>query len=101
MKIVKTNDSKGNTYYKLFGSTTRMVASIGRDNVEYDGIPKLNYRIGNSGFGEEIFFEFEVKKRVKVYPTNSKYDTIEFYFTPKMFFVMVDELKKVVGVTRK
>ena len=96
-----TNDDKERKYYKMFGSQSTCVSSIGDKNIEYVGIPKFNIRTGNSTFGDEFFVEFQVKSVANEYKSNSSYDTIEIYLdikeAKKMFntlFMFFEKLKE-------
>ena len=69
------------TYHTAYSNleTNAVVCAEGTNTV-FKGTPKFNLRTGTSEFGEEMFFEFLIGKKVEEYPSNSKYATIEVYF---------------------
>lgn len=73
-------DDEGRKYHTLYGNRqTKAVVSFGNKNIVYSGNPKINLRLGDSKFGEEIFFELWCDGEVKETPKRTHHDSIEIY----------------------
>ena len=74
-------DEKGRDYHTAYSNTDgNCVVSMDGTNIVMAGNPKINYRKGDSVFGDEIFFEILVdRSSYKRTPQRTKYDSVEIY----------------------
>lgn len=77
----KKEDGTGRVYHTVYANieTSAVVSAEGKNTV-FKGNPKINLRKGTSEFGEEVFMEFLINKKISEYPSNTTYQTIEIYF---------------------
>ena len=96
------NDENKRTYYTVYGQKkTKSVISYAGANVEYEGTPKLNIRLGDSKFGDEFFVELLIDKKISEYAGKANYNTVEIYFSIEEAFEMFERLKKYFEVEKK
>ena len=76
-------DKEGREYFTAYSNTQGFCCiSIGKrdgKNYIFEGNPKINYRKGDSIFGNEIFFEILIKEKKEVTPKKTDYDSVEIY----------------------
>ena len=83
--FTKKTDDSGREYFTAYANKiTNCVVSHGDKNLVLKGNPKINLRIGESVFDDEIFIELLCMGEVRATKKNSDYDTVEIYF-PKGF----------------
>lgn len=83
--FTKKVDDAGRIYYTGYANIeTNSVISIGKKNYVIEGNPKINWRVGDSQHGNELFIEHMVTGKVKQTPKNSNHNSIEIYFPDKM-----------------
>ena len=73
-------DGKENSYLNCYSNIeTNAVICDKNINTVFKGNPKIVVRKGKSTFGNEMLFQFLIKKEVEQYPANSDYKVIEYY----------------------
>lgn len=79
--FTEKEDVKKRKYFTGYANkTTKAVMCFKGKNIVFSGNPKINMRLGESDFGDELFVEFLITDVEESYDSKSKTDGIEIYF---------------------
>jgi len=94
-KVYLHKDNRGNIYYNLkYYKQVEACICIDGKNQDFKGYPKVVIRTGDSKYKNQILLQFLITEKIKEYPSNSVYRTIEYYFTIQDGIEFFTELNK-------
>lgn len=93
-------DQEGRVFYNIkYKKKQDGVFCKDKKNQVLKGYPRIIYRVGNSRFGEEIYFQFWITEEGENYTANTQWENMEWYFSTtsgiRFLEVAVDYIKKI------